>query len=73
MTETAGRMVVDGRAIQARDGDSIAIAVMRAGEAPGRGGTLCLAGDCGNCLAVVDGTQQIACVARSGRIHDVAA
>ncbi len=50
-----GRIVVDGRPIEAREGDSIAVAVVRAGEAPGRGGTLCLAGDCGNCLAVVDG------------------
>ncbi len=50
-----GRIVVDGRPIEAREGDSIAVAVLRAGEAPARGGTLCLAGDCGNCLAVVDG------------------
>ena len=30
-----------------------------AGEAPGRGGTLCLAGDCGNCLAEVDGVAYV--------------
>ena len=39
-------------------------------RAPGRGGTLCLAGDCGNCLAVVDGiayvrTCQVAGAARA--------
>ena len=26
---------------------------------PGRGGTLCLAGDCGNCLAEVDGIAYV--------------
>jgi glycine cleavage system T protein len=52
---SGGTIVVDGRPIEARQGDSVAVAVVRAGEAPGRGGTLCLAGDCGNCLAVVDG------------------
>ena len=30
-----------------------------AGEVPGRGGTLCLAGDCGNCLAQVDGIAYV--------------
>ena len=60
MTETAaGRIVVDGRAIEAHDRDSVAIAIVRAGEAPGRGGTLCLAGDCGNCLAQVDGVAYV--------------
>ena len=47
----------------------MAIAILRAGEVPGRGGTLCLAGDCGNCLATVDGiayvrTCQVAGAAR---------
>ena len=55
----AGRIVVDGRPIETRAGDSIAIAVVRAGEAPSRGGTLCLAGDCGNCLAIVDGVAYV--------------
>jgi len=59
VTEAAGRIVVDGHAIEAREGDSVALAVLRAGEMPGRGGTLCLAGDCGNCLAVVDGVAYI--------------
>ena len=48
------RIVVDGRPIAYEEGDSVAIAILRAGEAPARGGTLCLAGDCGNCLAEVD-------------------
>jgi glycine cleavage system aminomethyltransferase T len=47
--------VVDGRPLAFDEGDSVAVAMLRAGEWPGRGGTLCLAGDCGNCLATVDG------------------
>ena len=50
-----GRIVVDGRPVAFEAGDSVAVAILRAGEVPGRGGTLCLAGDCGNCLAEVDG------------------
>ena len=52
---SAGRIVVDGRPVTLEAGDSVAIAILRTGEVPGRGGTLCLAGDCGNCLAQVDG------------------
>ncbi len=52
-------MVVDGRPVAFEAGDSVAVAVLRAGEVPGRGGTLCLAGDCGNCLAVVDGVAYV--------------
>ena len=54
-----GRLVVDGQPIEIRDGDSVAIAIIRAGDAPGRGGALCLAGDCGNCLGVVDGVAYV--------------
>jgi glycine cleavage system aminomethyltransferase T len=54
-----GRIVVDGRPIDFEPGDSVATAMLRAGESPGRGGTLCLAGDCGNCLATVDGIAYI--------------
>jgi glycine cleavage system aminomethyltransferase T len=56
---TEGRIVVDRRPIAFRDGDSVAIAIVRAGEVPGRGGALCLAGDCGNCLATVDGVAYV--------------
>jgi glycine cleavage system aminomethyltransferase T len=56
---TDGRVVVDGRPIEFVDGDSVAIAIVRAGEVPGRGGALCLAGDCGNCLATVDGVAYV--------------
>jgi len=57
--EASGRIVVDGRPIGFEDGDSVAMAILRAGEAPGRGGALCLAGDCGNCLAEVDGIAYV--------------
>jgi sarcosine oxidase subunit alpha len=53
------RFVVDGRPIQFEPGDSVAVAVLRAGEVPASGGTLCLAGDCGNCLAEVDGVAYV--------------
>ena len=56
---TDGRIVVDGRPIELHAGDSVAVAILRAGEVPGRGGTLCLAGDCGNCLAEVDGVAYV--------------
>jgi glycine cleavage system aminomethyltransferase T len=57
--EVGRRIVVDGRPMAAETGDSIAIAIVRNGEVPGRGGTLCLAGDCGNCLATVDGIAYV--------------
>ncbi len=55
----AGRLVVDGRPLAFEPGDSVAVAVVRGGEVPGHGGTLCLAGDCGNCLAEVDGVAYV--------------
>ncbi len=62
MTEVPGgddRIVVDGRPIAFESGDPVAIAVLRSGDHPARGGTLCLAGDCGNCLAEVDGITYV--------------
>ncbi len=60
MTEpVGGRIVVDGRPIEFRRGDSVAVAILREGEVPGHGGCLCLAGDCGNCLAEVDGVAYV--------------
>jgi glycine cleavage system aminomethyltransferase T len=49
-----GRVVVDGKPIGFEPGDSVALAMIRAGIWPGRG-RVCLAGDCGNCIAEVDG------------------
>jgi glycine cleavage system aminomethyltransferase T len=57
--ETTGRIVVDGRPTAFEAGDSVAIAIVRDGAAPRPGGTLCLAGDCGNCLAEVDGITYV--------------
>ena len=55
----SGRLVVDGRPVAFQPGDSVAIAMLRERLSPGRGGTLCLAGDCGNCLAQVDGIAYV--------------
>ena len=55
----AGRIVVDGRPVAFEAGDSVALAILRGGEVPAGGGTLCLAGDCGNCLAEVDGVAYV--------------
>jgi glycine cleavage system aminomethyltransferase T len=48
-------IVVDDQAIDYADGDTVAVAIVRAGQHPQHGGTLCLAGDCGNCCAEIDG------------------
>ena len=37
----------------------MALAILRTGRPPARGGTLCLAGDCGNCHAEVDGVAYV--------------
>jgi glycine cleavage system aminomethyltransferase T len=50
----SARIVLDGRPIEYAGRDTLATAIVRAGEWPTAGGTLCLAGDCGNCLATVD-------------------
>ena len=49
------RIVVDDEPIEYAEGDSVAMAIVRAGQHPQHGGTLCLAGDCGNCCAEIDG------------------
>jgi glycine cleavage system aminomethyltransferase T len=55
----SARIVLDGRPIEYAAGDTLATAIVRAGEWPTAGGTLCLAGDCGNCLATVDGVAYV--------------
>ena len=52
-------IIVDGERIESQPGDSIAMAIMRSGAHPKHGGTICLAGDCPNCCAVVDGVPYV--------------
>ncbi|MGZ4431750.1 MAG: 2Fe-2S iron-sulfur cluster-binding protein, partial [Gaiellales bacterium] len=59
MSAEAGRFQLDGRSLQYEPGDTVAIAILRAGEHPRSGGTLCLAGDCGNCVVEVDGIAYV--------------
>jgi glycine cleavage system aminomethyltransferase T len=49
------RFALDDQPLEYIDGDTIADAIVRSGQHPQHGGTLCLAGDCGNCSADVDG------------------
>lgn len=51
------RLTVDGGEIEAREGDDVLTALVRAGRLPA--GCLCLAGDCPNCLATVDGVAYV--------------
>ena len=59
MSAEAGRFLLDGKPLPYEPGDSVAVAIVRAGEHPRVGGTLCLAGDCGNCVAEVDGIAYV--------------
>jgi glycine cleavage system T protein len=59
MSAEAGRFELDGSSLNYEPGDSVAVAIVRAREHPGTGGTLCLAGDCGNCVAEVDGIAYV--------------
>ena len=61
----------DGVAVESRKGESIAVALLRAGIHPTGGGCMCLEGDCPNCLATVDGVSYMrTCqtVARDGAV-----
>jgi glycine cleavage system aminomethyltransferase T len=53
------RILLDGTPISTQVGDSVATAILRNGEHPTQGGTLCLAGDCGACVAEVDGVSWV--------------
>jgi glycine cleavage system T protein len=55
----AARFLLDGRRLPYEPGDTVAVAIVRAGEHPRTGGTLCLAGDCGNCVAEVNGIAYV--------------
>ncbi len=49
------RFEVDGKPVETQAGDSLLVAMVRAGLHPTGGGCLCLAGDCPNCLVTADG------------------
>ncbi len=53
------RLVFDGQPVAYEPGDSVLVALLRAGAHPTGGGCLCLAGDCPHCLATVDGTAYV--------------
>ena len=59
MAAERGSFLFEGATLAFEPGDTVAVAVLRSGVHPARGGTLCLAGDCGNCLGEVDGTAYI--------------
>ncbi|MGQ0849128.1 MAG: 2Fe-2S iron-sulfur cluster-binding protein [Actinomycetota bacterium] len=57
----------NGRQVSFEQGDSVLVAVLRAGQHPTGGGCLCLAGDCPHCLATVDGVSYVrTCQTRAG-------
>jgi glycine cleavage system aminomethyltransferase T len=65
------RFIVDGQPIEFREGDSVLVAMLRAGQYPTSGGCLCLGGDCPHCIAIVDGvayTRTCQAAARPGLI-----
>lgn len=53
------RLIVAGQPIEFRPGDSVLIAMLRAGMQPTGGGCLCLGGDCPHCLVTVEGVAYI--------------
>ena len=55
----APEITVEGSPLAFVPGDSVAIVLLRGGLHPGGGGTLCLAGDCPNCLCTVDGVSYV--------------
>lgn len=49
------RFIFEGQLSEFEEGDTVAVAAIRNREHPANGGPLCLGGDCGNCVAEVDG------------------
>ncbi len=65
------RILVDGVPVAFEAGDSVLVALLRAGQHPTGGGCLCLGGDCPHCLATVDGVSYVRTCqieARPGRV-----
>ena len=69
--EQGESLTVDGVPVTAAAGDTVALAAVRAGRHPGHGGPLCLAGDCGNCVAEVDGVAWVRTCQVSARADSV--
>ncbi|MDX1520710.1 MAG: 2Fe-2S iron-sulfur cluster-binding protein, partial [Anaerolineae bacterium] len=53
------RLIVDGQPLDFEAGDTLLVALLRAGMHPAGGGCLCLGGDCPHCLATVDGVSYV--------------
>lgn len=53
------RILVDHELVECQQGERVLVALLRAGLHPTGGGCLCLAGDCGHCLASVDGVGYV--------------
>jgi glycine cleavage system aminomethyltransferase T len=51
------RIVVDGSSVPLESGDTVLVALARAGRMPA--GSLCNSGDCSHCLATVDGVPHL--------------
>lgn len=62
----------DERRVPVVAGDSVLLALARAGVHPAGGGTLCFAGDCPNCLCTVDGVSYVrACRTDAATVEEV--
>ncbi len=53
------KIVVDGEPVEVRAGETLLVALLRAGRHPTGGGCLCLGGDCPHCLVSVDGIAYV--------------
>jgi glycine cleavage system aminomethyltransferase T len=53
------KFIFDGQPIECVEGDSLAVALLRAGHHPTGGGCICLDGDCPHCLATVGGVSYV--------------
>ncbi len=65
------RLDVDAETVEAQPGDSLLVALVRAGLHPTGGGCLCAGGDCPHCLVAVDGiawTRSCQTPARDGLV-----
>ncbi len=60
------RLIIDGKPVAFKQGDSVLLASLRADLHPTKGGCLCHAGDCPHCLVTLDGVSYVrACQTRA--------